>query len=293
MWNRNEIITETAKEWSNYDIIRRKYLAKLAKYTHRHTIAYYSGFWQKPQSWQLWSIDDNDKIGFMTTINKKKIDELDLILHTPWWNIAATESIIDYLKTKFSNIRVIVPQLAMSAWTMIACSSDCILMWQHSSLWPIDPQYLWMSAHWIIEEFTKAYEEIKKDPVKSYVRQPIIQKYNPTLIWECQKSIIWARQLAEQCLRDRMLNWDSDIDKKISRILDELCDHSISLSHSRHLSINKCKEIGLKIIDLEWDQELQDLVLSVHHCFIQTLTVTSAVKIIENHLGVSYISHAS
>jgi hypothetical protein len=57
---------------------------------------------------------------------------------------------------------------------------------------------------------------------------------------------------------------------QIKKISDELCDHSISLSHSRHLNKSKCKEIGLSIIDLEDDSELQDLVLSYHHAMMLT-----------------------
>ena len=44
---------------------------------------------------------------------------LDLILHTPGGFPEAAESIVKYLRSKFStNIRVIVPHLSMSAGTM-------------------------------------------------------------------------------------------------------------------------------------------------------------------------------
>lgn len=54
---------------------------------------------------------------------------LDIILQTPGWSVTATESIVTYLKKIFNNdIRVIVPHLAMSAGTMIACTSKEIVM---------------------------------------------------------------------------------------------------------------------------------------------------------------------
>ncbi len=43
--------------------------------------------------------------------------------------------------------------------------------------------------------------------------------------------------------------------------------------------------MGLDVSLIEDDQDLQELVLTVHHCFIHTLTNTMAGKIIENHLG--------
>ncbi|GAH21951.1 unnamed protein product, partial [marine sediment metagenome] len=49
------------------------------------------------------------------------------------------------------------------------------------------------------------------------------------------------------------------------------------------------KNIGLKIEDLEKDKKLQDLILSVFHSTTHTFEGTSAVKIIENHLGKAFI----
>jgi hypothetical protein len=51
----------------------------------------------------------------------------------------------------------------------------------------------------------------------------------------------------------------------------------------------KCRSIGLKIELLEDDQTLQDLVLSVHHCYTHALANTLAYKIIENHDGAAFI----
>jgi len=76
---------------------------------------------------------------------------------------------------------------------------------------------------------------------------------------------------------------------KVDTIMKELTDHALTKSHARHLSFDKCKEIGLKVIPLEEDDELQDAVLSVHHSCIHTLSATKAIKIIENHLGKAFI----
>ncbi len=49
-----------------------------------------------------------------------------------------------------------------------------------------------------------------------------------------------------------------------------------------------CVDIGLKIETLEDDKTLQDLVLTVHRCFMNTLSNTGVVKIIENDRGIAY-----
>ncbi len=287
-----DILNELKEAGSTHDIIRRKYLLELQKITHRNVIAYYSGWLQKKMK-ELQGelgINDNDKNGFMTAIHKLDPTKgLDLILHTPGGEVAATESIIDYLTKKFSDIRVIVPQLAMSGGTMIACAANKIAMGKQSSLGPIDPQFNGVAAHGILEEFKQAHKEIKKDNSKIAVWQPIINKYHPTLIGECQKAVKWSKEIAKKALDARMLKDTPNKKRIITKILKELTSHSITLSHSRHLSDEKCKELGLVIEQLEADQKFQDAVLSVHHAFMHTLTATPAFKIIENHLGTAYI----
>lgn len=131
------------------------------------TYVYYSGWLQK-QGISGLGINDNDKNGFMTTIHDlDRSKGLDLILHTPGGESAATESLVDYLRKMFgTDIRAIVPQLALSAGTMIACSCKSIVMGKQSSLGPIDPQLSGIPAHGIIEEFKQALEECKGNQIK-------------------------------------------------------------------------------------------------------------------------------
>ena len=56
--------------------------------------------------------------------------------------------------------------------------------------------------------------------------------------------------------------------------------------------MQKCIDIGLKIEKLEDDQTLQDLVLSVHHSCMHTLSNTPSIKIIENQNGIAFIQIA-
>ena len=86
-----------------------------------------------------------------------------------------------------------------------------------------------------------------------------------------------------------MFKNDRNKASKAQTIIDELGNHALTLSHARHLSAKKCKEIGLKVDMLEDDQRLQDAVLSVHHAFIHTFSATPAFKIIENHKGVAMV----
>jgi len=290
-----ELLNEVKESGSTFDVIRRKYLSKLHELTGRNVIIYYSGWLQKgdlqKQGYSGFSLNDSDKNGFMAVIHQlDKSLGLDLILHTPGGDTAATESLVDYLRSIFgTNIRAIVPQLAMSAGTMIACSCREIIMGNHSSLGPIDPQIGGIPAHGIIEEFNRAKVEIQDNNAAIAVWQPIIAKYHPTLIGECEKAIAWSNEIVKEWLVAGMFLEDPDAEQKADKVISELGDHALTKSHARHISIRKAKEIGLKVKALEDDHEFQDAVLSVHHATIQTLSSTPAVKIIENHKGVAFI----
>lgn len=274
------------------DKTRHRYLTELHKKTGRNIISYYSGYLSKPGIAQL-EINDEDKNGFMMAVHglDKKLG-LDLILHTPGGSIAATESIVDYLHRMFKgDIRAIVPQIAMSAGTMIACSCRSIVLSEHSNLGPIDPHLQGVPAVGVIGEFKRAFAEIKKDPKKQSVWEPIIRQYRPTFLGQCQNAIEWSKQFVESHLRTIMFKGDPQAAAKAKAITKGLLDFKKNKAHNRHIHIDECKAMGLRIERLEDDRDLQDLVLTVHHCYMHSLMNTNSFKIIENHLGAAFVKH--
>ena len=298
MPNWSEILKELSdcKRVDALDYVRRKYLKKSSDLTGRNTIAYYSGFLQKPDNNQL-AINDNDKNGFMAVIHKMdRTKGLDLILHTPGGDVAAAESLVHYLKLMFGNdIRAIIPQIAMSAGTMIACSCKNIIMGKQSNLGPIDPQFRGIPASGVIEEFNRAIQEVRTDPTKIPVWQAIISKYHPTFIGECEKAVKWSRQIVSQWLAENMFQDTENANEMAKRVVAALSDHSETMTHARHISTQDCISIGLKVTPLEEelrDQDFQDCILSIHHSYMHTFSNSNAVKIIENQDGVAMIQNA-
>lgn len=296
MPNWSEVIEEIrAEQAANQhvnalDTIRRKYLKSISDITGRNTIAYYSGWLQKPGSIDT-AVNDKDKSGFMLTIHKlNKADGLDLILHTPGGDTAATESLVDYLYSIFDkNIRVIVPQICMSAGTMIALSSSEIIMGKHSNLGPIDPQMGGLACQAVLKEFERAKEDVRQNPSSAALWQVIIGKYHPTFLGACQQANDWSETMVSKWLTENMFQDNPD---KVKDVIRTFTDHTEQKSHARHISKKECEDVGLKIISLEDNQDLQDAVLTTHHAFMHTFSHTNAVKIIENHLGVAYVEHS-
>lgn len=271
------------------DVVRRSYLKKLAKYSKRNVIAYYSGWLIRAPNTPNLAIGDEDKNSFMSAVHKlDRANGLDLLLHTPGGDAAATESLVDYLWKMFNkDIRVIVPQLAMSAGTMIACASREIVLGKQSSLGPIDPQLRGVPAQAAIEEFQLAIQTIKAEPASTPLCQALVAKYPPAFLVACAQAMKWSKEMATTWLEGNMFANLPDGPERAARVVGHLADHNARATHARHLSMDECKGIGLNVVALEDDDTLQDLVLTVHHAFMHTFSQTPAIKIVENHLGVS------
>lgn len=274
------------------DELRRKYLHALSALRDRNVIAYYSGWLNKKPAGDL-SIADEDMTGFMNAVHTcDRRKGLDLILHTPGGNLSATDAIVRYLGKSFhGDIECFVPQLAMSAGTMIACACNKIYMGEHSSLGPIDPQFNGISAHGVLEEFKNAIREVSDNPRTLPIYQAVIGKYPPAFLGECRKAIALADEHVGRWLRAGMFRDLNDAAARaiIDNILAKLNNHDETKQHDRHLGIDFMKGIGLKVFRLEDDSVLQDAVLSVHHAFTMTFSQTSAAKIIESASGACFV----
>ena len=268
---------------------RQKYLLDLHNHTGRNVICYYSGFLTSTNATGL-GIEDNDLHGIMSTVyNLDKKLGLDLVLHTPGGDATATESIVSYLKSVFGlDIRAIVPHMAMSAGTMLACSCKEIVMAKHSSLGPIDPQYGGIPALDIVEEFDDAKRDLAQNPEQGIYWKILLEKYPVAFYGKCKKAIELSEVLVKTWLSQNMMKDAGG--GEIDRVLDILNENKDSKTHSRHFDKEKCKSAGLKIIDLEDNHDLQDIVLSIHHCYMHLFVRERFDKIIENHNGISYVA---
>lgn len=290
---------QTKEKKPPFDFVRRKYLRSLQQHTKRNTILYASN-WTQPKDIpsQIISIVDEDIQGFMEVISGLSGNELDIIIHSPGGSAEATEALVIYLRSKFDHIRVIIPYGAMSAATMLACSADEIIMGNHSFIGPIDPQVLVhtrlglqaIPAQAIIEQFERACKECKTDPKNLGVWIPIVEQYGPALIVQCNNAIDLSKTLVAEWLEKYMFAADKHAKQKSNKIANMLADHSFFKSHGRHIGREQAKKkLELRIGNLEDDQDLQDLVLSLFHATTHTFDGTPAVKIIENHLGKAFV----
>lgn len=289
----DDILKELNDTMSQADYVRRKYLKKLSELTQRNTIAYYSAFLTKHNKDNL-DINDMDVNGFMNALKGMDCSRgLDLILHTPGGSPAAAEAIVSYLRSKFGgNIRVIVPQMAMSAGTMIACAASEIIMGKQSSLGPIDPQFNGIPAYNIKSEFEEAKKDLSENPQNAQYWAIKLQQYPAAFLKTALDAIELSDTLVREWLGTCMFDRDNPDDLRIiDNIVRSLNEHDNSKLHGRHFNVDFCKAMGLKITSMEEDDTLQDAILSIHHAYMLSINGSDVIKIIESDAGKAMINH--
>ncbi|MCI5212682.1 MAG: serine protease, partial [Candidatus Electrothrix sp. ATG2] len=229
MPNRSDIQNEILKyKNAGQDVLRRRYQKNLHKYTKRDTIVYASAYASGKNGIPPFalSVSTEDIQGFMTAINGLKGDKLDLILHSPGGSLEAAEQIVNYLRAKYSHIRAIIPQNAMSAATMIACAADVIIMGKQSAIGPIDPQITIPTQHGpftapaqaILDEFDKAKEEVIAKPQVAPLWVSKMKNYPPGIFNICKDTVELAKEKVDQWIYQYMFKSDEKLKQKAKEI---------------------------------------------------------------------------
>lgn len=298
----NELNATVAPDGSiNFDGVRRKYLRQLSDHTGRPVIAYESAGFAPPPGASPDSVQislEPDVGAFMECVHGLPTENgLDLILHSPGGTAEAAEAIISYLRGRFSHLRVFVPVAAMSAATMMAMAADQIIMGAHSQVGPIDPQMTIPTpegprsapAEAIKQQFAEAQSDLAANPSHVAAWLPILRSYAPALIKLCDDAAILSKTMVTSWLQAYMFQGQADAATKANAVAEFLSNYDSFKSHGRRVDRRALRDLGVDVLDLEEDKQLQDDVLSVHHAFNHTMAATGAVKIVENNLGKAFV----
>lgn len=293
----NEINAITSPD--KCDIVRRNKIAALKQLTGRNTIIYVSDFLGEKARvvGNGVSIDLTDKEGFIEVTKNLTGDQLDVVLFSPGGTAEASESIVDILRAKFSNIRFIIPSVAKSAATMLAMSGNLLLMDERSELGPTDPQMIVnrdgnlviAPAHAIKEQFQLAGKQITKDTKMLTPWLPILRQYGPSLLSECDRSLALSNKLVTEWLKKYMFSTERNKGRKAALVARYLTSKVQFQSHARRIGIDDLQAKGVKILDMRTQPDLQSAVWELHLAITLTFSMTGAYKIFENHSGEALI----
>lgn len=202
------------------------------------------------------SIDRDDTVPFVDLLhNVPKGDDLDMLLHTGGGDIDAAEKLISMVRNKVDTgtLRIIVPDFAKSAGTLMVLGADRVVMSDTSELGPIDPQIIRADGNGSrishsVQCYLDAYDEytntLKNDP-GNVPAQIMLRKLDPATIKLFQAVKARARKFAEEQLKRGMFrgggNW--------SQAAAELLDTKRWQSHAQMISWEDAKDprIGLNV----------------------------------------------
>jgi hypothetical protein len=159
-------------------------------------------------------------------------------------------------------------------------------MGKQSSLGPVDPQFGSIAAANLLEEVKKARNDIATNPNLALFWNPILSKITPSFLERCEWAVQDANRFIERTLCDNMLSsFEKSTQAQMVASISAVFANNEGRAHNTHIQYQQCVDAGLIVDKLEDDQRLQDLALTLHHCYMHTLGNTSAFKIVENHLG--------
>ena len=190
--------------------------------TGRHLISYVSGI--------NTMIDRDDTIGFVDLLhNIPNGEDLDLILHTAGGDVDAAEKLMTMIRTKVgtATLRVVVPDFAKSAGTLMAIGADFIVMSDSSELGPIDPQIVLADdrgnriQHRVqsyLDAYTTHSKTLKGDPT-NVVAQMMLSKLDPATLELFQGIRLHAIRIAESQLRQGMFRTNGNWSQTASELM--------------------------------------------------------------------------
>lgn len=202
-------------------------------------------------------------------------DQINLLLHSPGGDGTIVEKMVDMCRSHLSGqnrkLRVIVPNIAKSAATVLALGADTILMGYCSELGPIDPQvtiavsgiFQWVSAFAFVEARDKLMDQIaqalkKKEPTVGLLQQ--LAGLNIPFTDEMENQIGFAKKTAVTLLDKYMLKpkypQATKRSKKAKDIAEKLLSKQLFPVHGQYIDAATAQKLGLEVEVLDKDDLL-------------------------------------
>ena len=234
-------------------------------------------------------IDWDDTMPFVDLLHNVMPDEgLDLLLHTPGGIPDAAEKLIKLVRRKVggAEFRIIVPEMAKSAGTLMVLGADSVLMSDSSELGPIDPQVQyadsnglirWHSAQHYIDAYRELYETINAHP-DDVAARVMINKIDPDLVKLFQDNIVRARRSAEELLLHGMFRQGGNL----TQTANELLDTTRWQSHSQMISWEDAQDPKIGLI-VDYHDQNSDVWQDIWQLYcLQRLAITDRQKLFES-----------
>ncbi len=263
---------------------RQDAIKQIQNITERQLIVYEANLWSPTSSLGQ---DDFQPFGDLLLRIPSKAD-VDLLLQSPGGDIDAAEKIIYMIRQKAKRFRVIVPEYAKSAATLIALGSDQVVMGLTSELGPIDAQLtgpgpggarFQTSAQSFIDEFEEIKKEVENTGKLSPAYFPLLEGLNLGFMRMCRNLQERSQRFAEKWLKAHMLKKNP---RKAKRVAENLCNTKKWLSHGIAIDADQAGLLGIKVVKLAQDNDLWAQVWYLHCCYGVLFRQEKVSKIFES-----------
>ncbi|MHB8075180.1 SDH family Clp fold serine proteinase [Desulfosporosinus fructosivorans] len=187
--------------------------------------------------------------------------KIDLILHSYGGAVDTPYKVVTLIREFCEEFSVIVPFVAKSAASMLVLGADEVVMGPISELGPIDPLVkhpvykdilVPVQAVWHCLDYLQRSIINSSDPeITSFMVTPLLDKLDPWLIGDYEKTIKASQQYAETLLTRYMLKDDLGRVPNVTRTLTEGY-----FSHGYPIGWREAKDLGLKVTEAHgelWD----------------------------------------
>jgi ATP-dependent protease ClpP protease subunit len=196
------------------------------------------------------TIDRDDIVGFMEMLHNIEPEaNIDLLLHTRGGDVDAAEKMMTLVQATVGagKFRVVIPDFAKSAGTLMVLGADTLIMSDSSELGTIDPQ-IWShdengkeichSVLSYLDAFATYSEALRKNP-DDPVAGTMLNKLDPTTLRNFEAIRDRARNFAEDQLKRKGRNF--------SQIAGALMDTTRWPSHGQMIKWQDVKDLGLPV----------------------------------------------
>jgi ATP-dependent protease ClpP protease subunit len=195
-------------------------------------------------------IDRDDAAGFMDLLHNLGPDEnVDLLLHTGGGDVDAAEKLTALVQTAVGSaqFRVVIPDFAKSAGTLMTLGADALIMSDSSELGTIDPQ-VWSvdgrgndichSVLSYLDAFKTHADALRENP-EDRVARIMLEKLDPTTVRHFEAIRDRTRHFAESQLKRKGRNF--------SEIASALMDLRRWPSHGQMIGWQDLRDLGLPV----------------------------------------------
>lgn len=268
---REQVLSRVLEEHDLVSAQRTKrvgFLKKLESYGKKGSKTAYISFFCSAGT----SIDTDDIPAFGDVLlSVGEVDQLNLVINSPGGDGLVAEKIIELCRAYCKEFRVVVPNRAKSAATIIGLGADQIVMGYCSELGPIDAQVplivgglvRWISAQSFIDSRKKLEERYAAMAKKKQDTRPILQQIaglDAPFIDHCEKLMDFSREVARKYLAKYMfskLKPPSAQKKAIENVVTRLSSVDIFRVHGRMIDGHAAKtDLKLNVRMLTKDEPI-------------------------------------